>query len=112
MKTAVLLLAHGTPDNVSEIPEYMRNVTGGRPIPELVSTAMRLSKRQPEWQSTSWIHGMIIPGSLKRSQIACRLLSRELAEGLSLSLQPTVFQREQFRREIPMSSKLKRRRHS
>lgn len=36
MKTAVLLLAHGTPDNVSEIPEYMRNVTGGRPIPESV----------------------------------------------------------------------------
>jgi protoporphyrin/coproporphyrin ferrochelatase len=36
MKTAVLLLAHGTPDNVSEIPEYMRNVTGGRPIPDSV----------------------------------------------------------------------------
>lgn len=36
MNTAVLLLAHGTPDNVSEIPEYMRNVTGGRPIPDSV----------------------------------------------------------------------------
>jgi len=36
MKTAVLLLAHGTPDNVSEIPEYIRNVTGGRPIPDSV----------------------------------------------------------------------------
>lgn len=36
MKTAVLLLAHGTPDNVSEIPEYLRNVTGGRPIPDSV----------------------------------------------------------------------------
>ena len=36
MKTAVLLLAHGTPDNVSEIPEYIRNVTVGRPIPDLV----------------------------------------------------------------------------
>ena len=36
MKTAVLLLAHGTPDNVSEIPEYMRNVTGGRPLPDSV----------------------------------------------------------------------------
>jgi len=33
---AVLLLAHGTPDSVSEIPEYMRNVTGGRPIPDSV----------------------------------------------------------------------------
>ena len=36
MTTAVLLLAHGTPDKVSEIPEYLRNVTGGRPIPESV----------------------------------------------------------------------------
>jgi protoporphyrin/coproporphyrin ferrochelatase len=36
MKTAVLLLAHGTPDNVSEVPEYIRNVTGGRPIPDSV----------------------------------------------------------------------------
>ena len=33
---AVLLLAHGTPDDVSEIPEYLANVTGGRPIPESV----------------------------------------------------------------------------
>src|SRR5689334_18684834 len=33
-KTAVLLLAHGTPDSVSEIPEYLRNVTGGRPVPD------------------------------------------------------------------------------
>ena len=36
MKTAVLLFAHGTPDSVSEIPEYLRNVTGGRPIPDSV----------------------------------------------------------------------------
>jgi len=35
-KTAVLLLAHGTPDSVSEIPEYLRNVTGGRPVPDSV----------------------------------------------------------------------------
>jgi ferrochelatase len=33
---AVLLLAHGTPENVDEIPEYLRNVTGGRPIPDSV----------------------------------------------------------------------------
>jgi len=32
-KTAVLLLAHGTPENPSQIPEYLRNVTGGRPLP-------------------------------------------------------------------------------
>src|SRR5579859_5407190 len=35
-RTAVLLLAHGTPEDASEIPEYLRNVTGGRPIPESV----------------------------------------------------------------------------
>ncbi len=33
---AVLLLAHGTPDRVEEIPEFLRNVTGGRPVPEPV----------------------------------------------------------------------------
>lgn len=30
---AVLLLAHGTPDSVEAIPDFLRNVTGGRPIP-------------------------------------------------------------------------------
>lgn len=32
-QTAVLLLAHGTPDRVDDIPQYLRNVTGGRPVP-------------------------------------------------------------------------------
>ena len=32
-KAAVLLLAHGTPDGLDEIPEYLKNVTGGRPLP-------------------------------------------------------------------------------
>jgi ferrochelatase len=32
--TAVLLLAHGSPDRVEEIPEYLRYVTGGRGLPE------------------------------------------------------------------------------
>lgn len=36
MKNAVLLIAHGSPENVADIPEYMRYVTGGRPIPESV----------------------------------------------------------------------------
>jgi ferrochelatase len=35
-KTAVLLLAHGTPENPSQIPEYLRYVTGGRPLPPQV----------------------------------------------------------------------------
>jgi protoporphyrin/coproporphyrin ferrochelatase len=33
-KSAVLLLAHGSPDRVEEIPEFLRNVTGGRTLPE------------------------------------------------------------------------------
>ncbi len=31
--TAVLLLAHGTPDSPGDVPAYMRNITGGRTIP-------------------------------------------------------------------------------
>ncbi len=32
--TAVLLLAHGSPDRIEDIPEFLRNVTAGRPVPE------------------------------------------------------------------------------
>jgi protoporphyrin/coproporphyrin ferrochelatase len=35
-KRAVLLLAHGTPNTVDEIPEYLRNVVSGRPMPQQV----------------------------------------------------------------------------
>jgi len=35
-KSAVLLLAHGSPDRVEEIPEFLGYVTGGRPMPEAV----------------------------------------------------------------------------
>ena len=33
-RTAILLLAHGTPDALNEIPEYLLNVTSGRPLPQ------------------------------------------------------------------------------
>ncbi len=36
MTTAVLLLAHGTPETVDQVPEYLRNITGGRELPEAV----------------------------------------------------------------------------
>jgi ferrochelatase len=32
-RQAVLLLAHGTPETVEQVPEYLRNVTSGRPLP-------------------------------------------------------------------------------
>ncbi|MGA9716942.1 MAG: ferrochelatase [Acidobacteriaceae bacterium] len=34
MKMAILLLAHGTPNAVDEIPAYLRNVTSGRALPQ------------------------------------------------------------------------------
>ena len=35
-KQAVLLLAHGTPETVEQVQEYLRNVTSGRPLPQVV----------------------------------------------------------------------------
>lgn len=35
-KCAVLLLAHGSPDCVEEVPEFLLQVTGGRPLPQQV----------------------------------------------------------------------------
>ena len=35
-KRAVLLLAHGTPETVDQISEYLRNVVSGRPLPASV----------------------------------------------------------------------------
>jgi len=33
---ALLLLAHGTPETIDQIPEYLLKVTGGRPLPQPV----------------------------------------------------------------------------
>ncbi len=35
-KTAILLLAHGSPENAEDVPAFLLNVTGGRPLPESV----------------------------------------------------------------------------
>ncbi len=35
-KQAVLLLAHGTPDELADIPKYLSNVVSGRPMPQTV----------------------------------------------------------------------------
>ena len=34
--SAVLLLAHGSPDTIDEVPEFLLQVTGGRPLPPQV----------------------------------------------------------------------------
>ncbi len=36
MKRAVILLAHGTPDEAADIPKYLSNVVSGRPMPASV----------------------------------------------------------------------------
>jgi ferrochelatase len=35
-KTAVLLIAHGSPERVEDIPEFLQNISRGRPMPESV----------------------------------------------------------------------------
>ena len=35
-KAAILLLAHGSPDSPADVPEFMRYITGGRPVPDSV----------------------------------------------------------------------------
>src|SRR5690348_14408589 len=35
-KSAILLLAHGSPDSPADIPEFMKHVTGGRHVPDTV----------------------------------------------------------------------------
>jgi protoporphyrin/coproporphyrin ferrochelatase len=40
-KTAVLLLAHGSPENPGQIPEFLSYVTGGRPLPPVVVEEIR-----------------------------------------------------------------------
>jgi len=36
MKPAVLLIAHGSPERVEDIPEFLQNISRGRPVPEAV----------------------------------------------------------------------------
>jgi ferrochelatase len=40
-KTAVLLLAHGSPENPGQVPEFLSYVTGGRPLPPSVVEEIR-----------------------------------------------------------------------
>jgi ferrochelatase len=35
-RPAVLLLAHGSPDNIAEVPAFLQNISGGRPMPPQV----------------------------------------------------------------------------
>lgn len=67
MKRAVLLLAHGTPETVEQIPEYLRNVVSGRPLPEHVVTEIQhrysLIGRSPLTEITME-HARLVEGEL------------------------------------------------
>lgn len=39
--TAVLLLAHGSPESPADVPEFMRHITGGRPLSDAVIEEVR-----------------------------------------------------------------------
>src|SRR5258706_16151153 len=41
MSTGVLLMAHGTPASLDEMPEYLRLVRGGRPASDELIAGMR-----------------------------------------------------------------------
>jgi len=38
---AVLLLAHGSPESPDDVPEFMKHITGGRPVPDAVLEEVR-----------------------------------------------------------------------
>jgi len=40
-KNAVMLIAHGSPDSLDEIPDFLLKVTGGRPLPQAVIDEVR-----------------------------------------------------------------------
>ena len=40
-KLAVLLLAHGSPESPDDVPEFMKYITGGRPVPDAVIEEVR-----------------------------------------------------------------------
>jgi ferrochelatase len=40
-KAAVLLLAHGSPESLDDVPEFVRHITGGRPLPPAMLEEIR-----------------------------------------------------------------------
>src|SRR5690242_1349749 len=52
---AVLLLAHGSPDSVEQIPDFLLRVTGGRPLPtEVVAEVRHRYAQVGSFPLTSW----------------------------------------------------------
>ena len=73
--TAILLLAHGTPDVLGEMVEYLKKVTGGRPLPEEVVKELQHryaeiglgatpGKEPPPLTRWTMIQGWLLEGAL------------------------------------------------
>jgi ferrochelatase len=75
-KQAVLLLAHGTPETVEQIPEYLRNVVSGRPLPQQVIEEIQhrysLIGRSPLTEITLE-QGRLVEAELARSGLATKV---------------------------------------
>ena len=71
-KQSVLLLAHGTPETTEQIPDYLRNVVSGRPMPEHVIEEIKhrysLIGRSPLTEITLE-QGRMVEAELKRQGI-------------------------------------------
>ena len=74
-KQAVLLLAHGTPETVEQIPEYLRNVVSGRSLPpEVVEEIQRryaLIGRSPLTEIT-FEQARLVEAELAAAEVAAK----------------------------------------
>ena len=69
---AVLLIAHGSPERVEDVPEFLRNISRGRPMPEAVV------------QEVQHRYGLIGTSPLTR-------ITRQQAEAVGLELRLPVY---------------------
>jgi ferrochelatase len=74
-RSAVLLLAHGTPDVLGEMAAYLGKVTGGRPLPQAVIEELQHRYQQIGLRETQ---GAEAPALTKWTLIQANLLERAL----------------------------------
>jgi ferrochelatase len=94
-RNAVLLLAHGSPDRPEDVPEFLRSITRGRPIPQPVieevthryrrighSPLTEITLRQAELVA-SILALPVYVGMRNWHPLICDTLSRMAAEGVA-----------------------------
>ena len=89
-KSAILLLAHGTPDKLSDMAEYLQNVTGGRPMPQEVIEEIQhryaqigLTETKPSLREDGLPEG---PPLTRWTQLQGRLLSELLSSSVYVAM--------------------------